>query len=90
MEILTHQPQADAAFKEFIGLVTAEIDSGKPLQQIYSSLLSNGASADDANVVISAATGGKMRQCPECKLVYSDSLSYCSNCGNELIDVEGK
>lgn len=86
--ILQHSGQNQQAVREFLDFVRDEIESGRPLQYIYNGLLSSGASEEAANTVIATATGGNMKQCAECKMVYSGSLDFCSNCGEELSAIQ--
>ena len=86
-EVLDFDPQNQSAIRSFLQMVRDEIEAGVPLHSIYQGLIDNGASEEIANTVIATTTGGKMKQCPECKLVYADALRFCSNCGSALAEM---
>ena len=86
--ILNYDFEKEQAFRDLLRIVKEEIEAGQPLHLIHSALAQNGATNEDANAVLAVATGGQMKQCKECKFVYSSNMSYCSNCGAGLQKIE--
>jgi len=82
--VLDYDPGLQKEMREILEGIQKQLDSGLPVHIIYEGIIKEGASEDIANNVIAIATKGKLKVCNECKLVYSATLSFCSNCGNKL------
>lgn len=86
-KVLDLDPAAAAAIQALLSNITGLIEKGLPIHAVYKQLIDDGASKDAANTIISMATGGKMKTCKACELIYADNLKYCSNCGGALVSL---
>jgi len=82
--VLDYDPGLQKEMREMLEAIQNQFDSGLPVNIIYKNIIDSGASEDVANNIIAIATKGKLKVCNDCQLIYSASLSFCSNCGKKL------
>ncbi len=82
--VLNYDHSAADHAQKLLKAIQEEIEAGVPLQAIYNGLLREGADKETVNMIIAMATGGKMKLCKSCELVYAATLNFCSNCGKAL------
>jgi hypothetical protein len=84
-EVLSfNRPAIEKQLTQFIELMRSEVERGVSLNEIAVSLKQMGAEDDAVRNIIAIVSNGTIKECNECKTVFTGSLQYCSNCGGKL------
>ena len=83
--VLEYDHQLHDQIQKGIDTISKELDAGIPINLIYQNMIRDGVSKDMANNIIAMATGGKLKVCKNCNLVFTGTFKYCANCGQVLV-----
>lgn len=74
--------------EKLISSLRKELESGTPIQLIYSNMLESGVSEENVKIILYTATEGKAKVCHQCEFGYIHTLKFCSNCGERLTEMK--
>lgn len=91
-EVRDYAPPSQA--DQFVRALVADLESGTPLQMLHRKLINAGIESEPAKVALAAAIAQSgnpedLKLCPECELLYLNTVSRCSICGTNLIEMPG-
>ncbi len=81
-EVLEYEPPSQG--ERIVYSLRADLDSGTPVQMAQRKLTNAGMDPETAQKFVMLALGDASRTCPDCDLIFRETVTHCSGCGREL------
>jgi hypothetical protein len=83
-EVLHYRPRQLTEMGRLTSTAARDLEVGMPMQMVVRKLMNAGLHEDSARGVAASAAGGSLRACPDCGMVYHQTVGRCTNCGADL------